>query len=501
MEANACAGYDVIYLKVDHTLTVPLAGTMDLDTEGDLDIYEDLDIIGVPSVRVDAAAGYGERLFDVHPGVRVTMKSFELADGSPFGGDGGGLVRNTDSQLYLSGMVLRGGEALAVGWGGGAVLNDAGYVVLANSEVVDNEAEGTGYGGGGGLMNLVGGRADIINTTFSGNHGRGVGGPGGGAVWNEGDLTISDSDIVGNIGDGMGGGGGGGVYNSPIGTLTHVGGQVSYNTGLGGGGYGGGGIYNDGYMVLRKMMVAGNSGDGQGGPDAGGIANRGDLRLDLVDVEVNSALGASTSFQAGGGIFNDGVLSLAHSSVIENIAADGGGLYNGLGVADVSNTTFGWNVALNEGGGMFVNSGGVGIYNTTITRNFAAPGSAGLGIHNAGGNVELWHTILAENGYTAALGPAELDCGGSFTSLDFNTVGVLDGTCTMTALGSDLFGNLGSPFDPDLAGMSWTGTTWAFFPLAGGSSHDSGDTACMADDQRYLARPVTLCERGAIELP
>jgi hypothetical protein len=106
------------------------------------------------------------------------------------------------------------------------------------------------------------------------------GGPSGGGIYNQGTLTLRDSSVTDNHTVAHGGG----IFNGSTGTTT-----------------------------LRKSTVSANSVAPAGffpdPPSGGGIYNQGDLTLRSSTVSGNSA-------PTGPGIFNDGgTVTLKHSTV------------------------------------------------------------------------------------------------------------------------------------------------------------------------------------------
>jgi hypothetical protein len=126
-------------------------------------------------------------------------------------------------------------------------------------------------------------------------------------------------------------------------------------------------------VKIVGLTIAGGSVIGQGG----GIDNDGTLTVSDSIIANNSANGGSR-FGTGGGIFNDGTLTISDSTIANNsggVAAPGagGGVFNS-GTLSVSDTT----IANNSITGQFSGSGG-GIYNTgllTVTDSTLANNSA-----------------------------------------------------------------------------------------------------------------------------
>lgn len=160
--------------------------------------------------------------------------------------------------------------------------------------------------------------------------------------------------------------------------------------------------------AITEMYVM--NGDAEIG---GGILNDGHLTLERVAVGKNSA-------EQGGGIFNRGVLLMSKSYLVLNSASDSGGGLNNQGYAVLTEvaiernhgngitTTLGvlWDVELslivkhstishNIGGGIAINGGGMSLANTTVSRN----GDVGIWA-NKGSYTRLTHVTVAENGKT-----------------------------------------------------------------------------------------------------
>jgi CSLREA domain-containing protein len=128
--------------------------------------------------------------------------------------------------------------------------------------------------------------------------------------------------------------------------LTVTGGLTA-TTPAGGNGGDGGGIYNDGTLTLTNVVLSGNTtGPGGDGVFSGGPGGRGGN---------------------GGGIFNSGTLTLTGSTLTGSVAGHGGlGTGSGLG-------------GTGGNGGAVYNTGTATLINTTLTSNHAGNGGAGGG--------------------------------------------------------------------------------------------------------------------------
>src|SRR5580658_4186692 len=104
--------------------------------------------------------------------------------------------------------------------------------------------------------------------------------------------------------------------------------------------------------------------------DGGGIDNNGTLTV------TNCTVTGNTSDSQGGGIDNVGTLTLTNSIVSSNSATDGGGIAN-FGTLTVTNCTFSGNSAFSFGGGI-ENGGALTVTNSTIAGNAAGPDGGGI---------------------------------------------------------------------------------------------------------------------------
>jgi hypothetical protein len=128
--------------------------------------------------------------------------------------------------------------------------------------------------------------------------------------------------------------GGGGIFNVSGGTATVTDCIVTGNAG--GNGFSiGGGILNDGTMTVTGSTISGNSG-GAGG----GIDNNGSLTVTGSTISGNSA-------GVGGSIDNEGTLTLTGSTISGNNAGAGGAIWNDInGAATVTDCTVSGNTAV-----------------------------------------------------------------------------------------------------------------------------------------------------------
>ena len=182
-------------------------------------------------------------------------------------------------------------------------------------------------------------------------------------------VALAGMTITGGNGSGFGniGGAGGGIYNEGWGTLimTHC--DITGNSAP----ISGGGIYNNGRydtnvygtLIMTHCIVAGNS----------------VTSADMNDYQGNRG--------RGGGISNDGTLTLKNSTISENKAARGGGISNdGYGTLIMTDCTISENTAT----GYF----GEGVYEDTHYNGYFF--GAGGGIFNSG-SLDVTGCVIAGN--------------------------------------------------------------------------------------------------------
>jgi uncharacterized protein YgiM (DUF1202 family) len=151
----------------------------------------------------------------------------------------------------------------------------------------------------------------------------------------------------------------------------------------------GGGIRNDGTLTITNSTISGNNANNAGG----GIYNAsGTLTITNSTISGNSAGGG------GGGIDNDfGTATITNSAISGNSATngDGGGIFN-TNTLTITNSTISGNSAagfLTVGGGI-INYGTLEITNSTISGNSA---SGGGGIYNSSSTLTLNNSIIANS--------------------------------------------------------------------------------------------------------
>ena len=148
----------------------------------------------------------------------------------------------------------------------------------------------------------------------------------------------------------------------------------------------GGGIFNEGILTITNSTIANNSTNFRGG----GIYSSGTVTITNSTVSNNSATGGE-----GGGMYNVGTLTIADSTFSGNLATYGGGMYNLTSSPTISNSTFSGNSATDNGGGMHnTNGSSPTISNTTFSGNSAFSGG---GMYNNNSNPTISNSTFSGN--------------------------------------------------------------------------------------------------------
>jgi hypothetical protein len=165
-------------------------------------------------------------------------------------------------------------------------------------------------------------------------------------------------------------------------------------------------------LTLQNMTLE-NGKTGGAAAQGGAIYNQGALTLSAVDVADNSATSPG-GYGYGGGIWSNGSLTLNGTVLRDNFVqggvaspgttvAFGGAVYVAGGTANITNTTFGLNVASSFGGGesfgsaLYVAAGQVILASTTVSDNNSY--DVGGGVYVAGGTVTLTNDTVQNNTY------------------------------------------------------------------------------------------------------
>jgi hypothetical protein len=159
-------------------------------------------------------------------------------------------------------------------------------------------------------------------------------------------------------------------------------------------------------LTLNNSMVSGNTASG------------------------NCYGGPSPCNHRGGGTYSIKTFTLNNSTVIDNTAAFGGGIFNsGIG-SGLTDSTVSGNTAYFEGGGIY-NHRSVLVTNSTVSGNTALAGGGVYTFYSGSGNTDLSSSIVAAN--SAPLGA---NCHGVTNSGGYNLTD--DTSCGFTEPTGDL---------------------------------------------------------------
>ena len=194
--------------------------------------------------------------------------------------------------------------------------------------------------------------------------------------------------------------------------------------------YSGGGVFNQGSLTITDSTLSDNFANDSGG----GFFNLTDYPLKTTITNSTISGNVAATF-GGGGIYNGSgaTLNLTDSTVADNVSVNqpAGGIYGFFGsTINVTRSTVSGNVSI-YGGGIWSNSD----YTTpSLTLNsctiYGNKAELGGGIHS-GGTLVVRNTIIAGN--TASSGP---NCEGTITSAGYN----LDSgnSCLLTGTGDQI---------------------------------------------------------------
>lgn len=362
------------------------------------------------------------------------------------------------------------------GFGGAIYLNTSASLTVVGSSFINNSAQ---YGGA--LSVMQGATATLRTQDFA--HATyflvNAAADTGGAIYSRGALRIYGVQFNGNsvpqntVAVGYGGG------IASLGTLTLYDSFLSVNRGRFGGGLFVGGSVTNAQADVQRTTFSQNEARSLGG---GLYAN---TETTVITV-TNSIFRRNTAVTGGALARFNAQLHLSNSSITQNSATSGGGLYVGAGPSptaggyvQVRSATFSGNTASsNQGGGIF-NAGLLELYFTTIVSNTN-------GVYSIGGGNTRFRSSVLHN-------PGALNCDGDGTAQISNDAAnhVTDNSC------GPAFPAAG---DPRLGPLQNDGpnTTSYHLPLAGSPLINAGYSNCPPRDQRGALRPDA-CDIGAVE--
>lgn len=460
-ESNALAGEnDIILLSGNYNLTIRNTQE-DLALSGDLDITDDLTIMGTDatSTIIDSQLLFDDRVFHItNEEATVLISNVTIRNGTMPSDNGGGIhnrgiltleettISNNETDnlggaiynlgdLTLNRTTIRNNRTNEKDGDGAGIYND-GTATLNNSLVDYNKTDNCFFCHGGGIYNNN--TMSINNTMINENHASDSGGgiynvgildiknqslinnnkvdSRGAGIFNEGTLTIHDSGIDWNSANSSGGG----IYNS--GWLELVGTSVHENMAFSRGG----GIYNEDTVQLLQSIVRDNTATSRGG----GIYN------DKTFVVEESSIHNNSTAYRGGGVFNNNTLTMNNSRVNKNSGAEGGGFYNN-GLLTIETSTMEENSVTFNGGGIY-NTDLLRLKTSTISNNHAKNGS---GLYLQSGAASATNSTISSN--TASESGGGIYLGAKDSSiLNLNSVTIAHNTVDNDANGSGDGGGL-----------------------------------------------------------
>jgi hypothetical protein len=475
-------------------------------SNGHLDINNNLSINGGTS-GVTIISASNDRVFTLNEGGTIfNFDKLTLTGGSIFGG----AIFMSNVSVNLSNCTLQDNSGFI---GGGVRADDGSSLSLINSMITGNSSYS--YGGGLAINNS---HLSLVNSTVSGNSSNSGGGV---FVSSSTMITMNNSEVSGNSAQL-----GGGIFTRSNSTVN-----------------------------LSDTQISGNSTSGPGARGAGLYVWSSTMTLNNSTVSRNTAAGG-TMGNVGGGIFTRNTLSidgtrldLISSTISENSAYSGGGIYNSFSTVFVNNSTVSANLATEKGGGIFIKGSSVSLNNSSISGNSTVSGGGGLYVTSSGtsspSNVDLINSTVSGNsasigaGINAAFSNVNLHSATvSENSASSNGGGLFVGSGSSVTLNNSILANSGSE-DCDISGNSSISTTISsiieddgcgtltdalhFDPLLGPLANNGGPTqthallkgslaikagdnaACSAApvnnrDQRGEPRPAGgICDIGAYE--
>jgi len=422
MEANALPGEQTIVLPAGRVaLTIGETGELG-DAGGDLDITDDLTIIGAGPDAAIIDAGDQFRIFDVHSNTYLTLQGVTLTHGRGGVDDQGGGIRSELGHVRLVDVALTHNSVPQRS--GGAIYAKGGTLDIVGAQFQFNSAEN----GGGGCIYAIDGSVTIEDAVIANCRAEY-----GGAIANFGEMTITNSSVTQSVATTIGGG----IDHEGDEALRIVRSVISADEAA----YGGGISAGAGSVVVQETTIIGNVSSASGGCiNLGGSATLNIIDSTLVGCRADSGAGlahrgsglltvSGSSFrgnvaeQMGGAVWTQGQASIRTSDITGNVALNwfGGGIaVTDGGSLTLDASTVADNVAESDGGGIatFANAT-VHIIDSRVTGSDVESGRGAAGIQNdATSTITVQGSTVTGNG--VASGSADVH--GNFGSLGNNVI-------------------------------------------------------------------------------
>jgi predicted outer membrane repeat protein len=288
---------------------------------------------------------------------KIRMKSVEIRYNTALG-NGGGLKVNNQSEVALydcriinNNLIVRPEEWWQTSASGCGIFND-GKLHLKNTLVRQN----SNATGGSGIYNSD--SLFLSNCTLDSNTSVTRFSTGGGIV-NAGYCLSENTSINNNTCNAQAGG----IYNGSGASMLLYNNDINSNSNtilMPFWGSNSGGIRNEGMMTILNSTVRDNLAQGSGG----GLFNSSGASCFIVGSSFlrNNSLNTPTNGAFGGGIANEGFLSVNRSWVCNNQSSEsGGGIYNPTMIRNC--------IVANNNSGLMLGTGCLGVFNTTIANN------------------------------------------------------------------------------------------------------------------------------------
>ncbi|MEZ6074055.1 MAG: choice-of-anchor Q domain-containing protein [Pirellulales bacterium] len=351
--------------------------------------------------------GSGNLTVDAQGNSRV----FDVTDGV------GGTIKDVAiSGLTVTGGVSNNADPTPVAGRGGGILS-LEKLTLSDTVVTGNQ---TNVDGGGIWVRY--GDLSLTGSTVSGNSALHKG---GGIYTRQNALDVDSSTISGNTVES-----GGGIYVRGASTANITNSTIADNTAVSGGGLF---LYSGSTTILSDVILSGNTATANAYDAGGGIWNSGNLSV--LDSQLIGNM-TTVGNGSGAGIWNNNVLSISRSTISRNSSAqDGGAIYSYYdGNVSITDSTISNNTAVNDGGAIF-SFGTQVITGSTISANVGATIGFGFGGGIVAGSATIRHSTIVDNSTDGS--------GGGITS--FGTI-TLDHTIvannTATSSGPDISGSV-----------------------------------------------------------
>ena len=373
-------GNDTVSFSPDihgQTLVVDLGAIM---------IADDVTIVGPGENLLTLDTNGLSAIFDIDDSDNANHKDVSIS-GLRFvdGGGGSGWGITSTENLTLTNAIFENGTGAALALG----ARPGSTTLTRNVTVQGNSLSGGFFGGAGILVFNEGGTITIEDSTVTGNVASKNGG--GVSLYNQsGDTIIRRSQITGNQTTSSSDEGGGIVIAIDGGNVLIERTIIADNKTLGTSSEGGGlwADVNGGSVTIRDSTISGNTAEGgssQGGGVFMDISSGGNVLVERSTISNNRTLDAN---------------------------AEGGGLYiDNSGNAEIVSSTISGNRTPSSGGGLYIN-GDLLIAHSTIADNDAdSPGDNsgdGGGVYAASGTLTLDHTIVADNSNTTSSTPDDI---------------------------------------------------------------------------------------------